>query len=176
MILNNYYKYLAAVGDTSNSINTDIIRYPGIKNVAGSTFGITVGSNYFSSRVNQMNINLNVRKNTFVRVGTGTTEVTKEDYNLANDVTTSFSSIQNTQTISTDENGKLVITYIFSGVNNSGNSITIIEAGIYKSSIWGATNETGLTNNAFFARKVLDEPITVPNGTTLTLTFQWEEG
>lgn len=175
MILSNYHKYLTAIQDSTNSISENTVRYPGIKNTSGTAFGVTTGSQYFSSRVDEMNVNLITRKNTFVRVGTGDTAVTADDYNLDNDVTTSLSSVTNSQTISTDENGKLVITYIFSGVNNSGNALTIKEVGIYKSGIWGATNDTGNKNSCFFARKLLDTPIEVPNGTTLTLTFQWEE-
>lgn len=176
MILDNYWKYLAAVEDSRNNIATDTIRYPGIKNTSGTTFGVTTGAQYFSTRVDQMNHNLIVRSNTSIRVGTGDTEVTAGDYNLANDITASLSNVQNSQTITTNEEGKLITTYTLSATNNTANTITLKEVGIYKSSIWGATNDTGLTNNCFFARKLLDTPLEVPVGTSFTMTFNWSEG
>lgn len=174
MILNNYWKYLAVMYNSNNVVNEYGGQNTGVKNTSGTTFSITTGTSY-SAYYGQLNINLYPRKNTFVRVGTGDTAVTADDYNLDNDVTASLSNVANSQNIVVNDEGKLITTYIFSATNNTGNALTIKEVGIYKAGIWGGSNGSEPTNSCFFARKVLDNPIVVPTGSSFTVNFVWEE-
>lgn len=175
MILNNYWKYLAVMFNSNNLVQTEIIKNTGVRNTSGVSFGITAGSSYYTNYINELSVNLYPRKNTTVRVGTGDTAVTADDYDLANDVTNALSNVTNSQNLVVNDEGKLITTYLFSATNNTGNELTIKEVGIHKANIWGGSNGSEPKNSCFLARKILDNPITVPNGTSFTVNFVWEE-
>ena len=103
----------------------------------------------------------------YVNVGFGNTPVDKSDYKLADD------NIMDTQLL-TYVTGAVSLasptirTVITTYRNDSGSAVVVKELGLVGKSY----NTASQTNrNVMIARKVLDNPITVPNGATMSFTY-----
>ena len=116
-------------------------------------------------------------------IGSGNTEVTPDDWKLANDVTSSFSSISrssNRSVINVDGVSKIQVTCTFNGVNNTSDPITIREIGMSKAYARESNQriyvDMGEAYRTLYIREVLDAPVTVPSGSTFTCTLTWVIG
>jgi hypothetical protein len=122
----------------------------------------------------------NVRLRTdhiYVRVGTGTGEVSSTDYSLFNDITDSLTDINiSNNYIPTFDGYKQIVT--ISGTNSTTEEITITEAGItkrfYEHPVTGG-EEAGLKAPVLLAKMVLTKPITVKAKDSFSLSIEWVE-
>jgi len=171
MVLNNYWKfltvtsvnhYVAGQGNaTLNSGCTDII---GNTNVQIRHRSQGAGYGY--------GINFNIREGITVRLGTGTTTPTANDYCLSGDITSSISSLNYVMTLSSDEEGfKTQITV--TGQNNGINTITLTEIGLCKPTYDSSPDSP--SNYILLTHDLLETPKVVAPGDNFSLTFEWVE-
>ena len=172
MILNNYWIF---VGYMLRDWNIFDNRYDniGLLDTNGIDFAIPLGirSDYGSQEPPMRNHM--PRVDLHVAVGTSTTAPTAGDYNLGNDISGSLTSYS--ESVTSSANGSTLTTIaVASGVNTTGNTITISELGIYKL-MYGGQYGTGSRVKVYFVRHLLDEPKVVPSGESFSLTFEWIE-
>jgi hypothetical protein len=182
VILRNY-KVLKGIALNQNIQNysPSTVSLPNLKDMEGNVrtslpIGETVGggARYYISGVNGTKTlwnNLN-----FV-VGTGTTEPTVNDFQLENDVTSSFSNCTIAKTI--DQVGNTYtneLTFLCMGKNNTNADITLNEIGIYRSILFtNSFYQDNVWANMLFIRHLFDEPLTVPPNETFKITLVWKE-
>ena len=181
MVLKNYYNLLAYLSNyTSNSYyqrGTNV--YPSnTYTMENSKTGVVMqlyDCESISSAYMLSNIGL--------WVGSGNTEVTPNDWKLANDVTSSFTSISRTSNrtiIEVDGVSKLQVTCTFIGKNNTSDPITIREIGLSKSYAKDTRQQIyvdmGEAYRTLYIREVLSAGVTVPAGGTFTCTLTWVIG
>lgn len=170
MILSNYWKYLYDY--TANSfqwINSANDPNPTTyKNLSGNPItGVSVKGANNACTVN-VTANYNPRMNLGAVIGTGTTEVDVDDYDL-----TSRLNISLTTTIALSYNSDGYTTLITAnGLNNTGDTIVITEVGITKTLL---DRDGGVVDRTLIAKKLLDTPITVADGDAFTVTYDWIE-
>lgn len=100
------------------------------------------------------------------KAGTGVTPATKDDYNLSNvsnSITSSF-----TINVGYDENGSPYAQYAIIFNNTSNSDVTITEIGFFKD-----VSSDSTPYLAMIWRKVLEEPITIPAGTSFNYNIKW---
>ncbi len=132
-------------------------------------------------------------------VGTGTTPPTANDYNMENIIANGTSSGQlqygshtfNPETISggynqtsTPTSGLVAVNgnttsfqIMRTFTNSSGNSITVSEVGIIASFIVTESTSSGsnyVQNYALIVHDLLSSPVTIPNGSSLTVTYTFQ--
>ena len=103
----------------------------------------------------------------YVNVGFGDTAVDKDDYKLADDNIVDsqlLTYISGAVSLSSPSIRTVVTTYR----NDSGSSVTVKELGLVGKSY---NTASAANRNVMIARKVLDTPITVPNGVTMSFTY-----
>lgn len=176
MILNNYWNLMAGMAGITPGFDRTVNQQIGVRNMTnGDEIGVTVGwPTNFPGVLSTMCQNWNPRANLSAVFGSGTTEPSATDYQLASDTTANFSNIN--VTINTSADGASISTVVtISGTNVSGDSITITEVGIAKAieSANGGT-EPALTDS-LMVRHLLDTPKTVANNESFTLTLEWLE-
>lgn len=120
-----------------------------------------------ATTMNNSTTNAGFRKNGFTMfVGTGDTAVTADDYKLDTPVTL---DVLNASCVHNSDN-TTVITRTFQ--NNTGNDVVIKEKGIYVFA--SQSGNSGLSSGGvpvvMIGRKVLDTPVTIPNGGAYTFT------
>lgn len=172
MILNNYWSFAAYVGTHNMTWMKYTDSVSGAKNTSGDTVTMIAGPNQNSGEwVEKASEDYALRKNLGAIVGAGTTEPTADDYALANDITNSISNFSCSVSTAND-GGKLSTVVTITGVNNTANSITISEIGIYKNYY----ADSGFNfERCLFIRHILDTPKTVASGSGFSLTFEWTE-
>ena len=142
----------------------------------GTTAYVTTGSSGYASYITPIAPNYSLYYGLTVKVGSGTTEPTIDDYCMTSNETSNFT--QYTVTSSTSvENASVVISFAVSGVNNTGSAITISEIGIYKSFLYKSANDT---SNVFYqptmlVHNLLDDIITVQPGSSFQFLYKWTE-
>ena len=170
MILSNYWKYLYDY--TANNfqwINSANDPNPTTyKNLSGNPItGVSVKGSNNAGTVN-VTENYNPRANLFGLVGTGTQEVDVDDYDL-----TSRLAIATSTNIALSYNSDGYTTLVtVSGLNSSGDDITITEVGIAKALL---DKDGNIVDRTLIAKKLLDTPITVADGDVFTVTYDWIE-
>lgn len=114
-------------------------------------------------------------------VGTGVTEPDADDYQLAGDVTSDFSSTSTSINVSVDAQGQLSIMMTWTGLNNSGSDLILREFGAVKplyyyssSSMYcqSVSNPNLSPKNALMIRQLLSDPITVPAGSSVNISVE----
>ena len=106
------------------------------------------------------------------QLGSGTGAFSKDDYTLANDVTSSFGATTYTFSYSTT-NHKLVRTMTFTRQNTSNSSVTVRQIGIIKV-LKQLDSNSGDWANVLIAEFDIT-PVTVAAGETVTITVDWED-
>lgn len=136
---------------------------------------------YLSQNVMWAAINSNYApfKDWSVIVGSSDVAPTANDIALGNDITSSFSSVSSGVTISTNDDGELVVSIIWGGSNHSGADLTINEIGITKTlygvntaTPWAATSLTATQYVCLMAHEKLTTPVVVADGSDVTLAIQ----
>jgi hypothetical protein len=175
MILNNYWNWKSYIeknpmGNSGNT-STNI----GLINTSGTSaqFGNGSANNGYMSTHIGLLYNWAIKRALSAVVGSSDTAVQATDYNLGNDITSSFSNVSVTTSTTADGNSEKTIVTV-SGANSTGSAIIIKEMGI--TAFAYSTQGTGSGNTVLLIRHVLDTPLTVANGQTFTLTLTWTEG
>lgn len=171
MILKNYWKWMEAltqVGTVSTwgpGINV------GLKDITGANALIVVTSaTSYDAHIKTMN-NFNLKSNYNVRIGTGQNELSSEDYCLKNDITSQITNFNVTLNTSADDNHTRVITV--TGQNFTNNEMVINEVA-YTKTIYDGYDAVS-TKEVMLAIAQLENPITVPSGSSFVVTVEWIE-
>ena len=197
MFVQNYWEYLRVFSSYSiestdanfcQPVDCNIKRYAwssgdayhyllGVKNATNCNFSST-------NLVDMYNCMYTPTKFDNIRVGSGDSPVAYSDYALNTDVTSSFDTIQTSFTVSYSDDGKLQYLCSFSGRNSTGSDITIKEVAIIKNLYLYNSNSVRYTNivpsthkhACMVARHLLEQPVTIPAGSTggfaLTITLE----
>lgn len=169
MVLSNYWKALHILKDIWGS--TGQIDY-GMVGLDGEPYGVIYVSRAGWDDYTGIYRNTRLRTDDIgIRIGKGTGEISASDYSLFDDCTASFSNLSVANSVIPSNDGYRQ-TIVASGVNNSGADITITEAGITKSFFSGGSN---IKPPLLLTKKMLNTPLTVENGDSFTLTFEWLE-
>ena len=174
MLLKNWYKALASVVSYTSGA-TSCVNVLGNKKpfLAYSTnnlaFGQKAGTNYSVS----MREILNTYSKYYggVYLGTGTKEVTIEDYALSGEMITNF--IYNASVSSKEIDEGIEFTGLYTITNTGNESFTIGEIALVGFNNTGSDSEY----KTMLERTVLDEPVTIPAGgigqVTYTIRFNY---
>lgn len=163
MILKNYYKMVAA------------------HNLGGGSALLVGPSGTNVSCYNNDGMNINMAKAAStktgytdnIRIGSGTTPATFNDYNLESHITSGFSASYSQISKTFTEEGA-VWSVIHTITNTSSSPLTVGEIGCFAGI---KTTSSGSYNAVMIDRTVLDTPVTIPvNGVaqiTYTITFTY---
>ena len=169
MILNNYWNYKAAIESTPLTYNGNRQTSCGLYDLSGTSKDVATGAVNMSSAL--MN-NYSLKTSLGILLGSGDTEPSGTDYCLANNITTSFSSLSASISTSGDGNAQRTVVTI-SGIWSGGSATTLREIGI-KKNILVSTYDSS-TADILFIRHMLDQPIDLAPGQSLSVTFEWVE-
>lgn len=192
MLLRNYYEIYRAIGTTGfnlknvqgTTVTAKNIYYESSANIGGVTYKQITNSNgsssYRNSGYNQFGgaygcvsdgnpesiTGFSYMGIPLIGVGTGDTPVTYEDYKLDSIVALPQGNY-NIVNI-TDENGEHIGLSLKVVCNNTtGSDVTIKEIGVYS----GCLTTTSVGIPFLVMREVLNTPVTVPNGSSATISF-----
>lgn len=107
----------------------------------------------------------------YVNVGFGDTAEDKDDYKLAVDNIVDSNLALTFVSSSINYKSNAFRSVVTNYVNNSGSDLTVKEIGLIGKS-YTTANET--RRNVMIARKVLDTPVVVPAGASVSLTYSLE--
>lgn len=180
MILNNYYKAYAYFSShhmnaTASAYGWDQVNL-GLVDTSGTAVGdLPIDCQNTPSYIEYVARNYSMKDDITVNVGEGDTEPTLNDYALEDDVTISLSNYSVSISPSS-ESGMAKLVATVTGINNTGESITIREVGVVKKFYYGTTSTSeSAYKNVLLLRHVLDTPKEVANGEGFSLTFEWTE-
>lgn len=184
MLLNNYFNYIkwmmmdsSSKNKASSSSNYSITN---VKRMSDNN-DISTGSYFAYNNAHTSVYNAPFYKD-FCKfwIGSGDTSVTSYDYDLTNDETSNFSDISeniSTTIVNTDDDNYLEITYSFTGKNNTENTLILNEYGISKCFASSWNNDTidrnSKEHNSLFIHALLESPLTVLSGETVTIVAKW---
>ena len=176
MFTNNWYKTLASA-ITKNSAK-NFINVNGVEtglHSGNSSSNIALGSDNGSSETAYIGRLVQTYTGSGgVRMGTGDTPATVDDYKLSGNLITGYSFTAKIETKNSAESDKITATYTIT--NTSSSEITIKEVGIVAK--MAKTTSTPQTQHmGLLERTVLDEPVTIPAGgvgqVVYTITFNY---
>lgn len=170
MVTNNFKKILfgGIFGSTSTSYDTPSFGSINLVNTSGSNVTIYQSEYNTSSSGYRVNVFVNALNHlakegnygfSTIKVGTGTTTPTQNDYNMQNEAT----GITCDAT-STGFTSNLTKTYTATFSNSTASDINITELGLFVQDY----NE----NNFLLDRTVLSTPITIPAGQSKAITYE----
>ena len=171
MILDNWWIYKKAISDYSIQWSSWNIITPGLIDTNGNSCSIVLDAPWQANYCSMAHNNYASRGEISFTLGSGTIAPTKTDYNLENDITSSFSNVTFTKS-SVESSDDLAITYVITGTNNSANTLTISEIGYLKNIYYQASFNT---DPVMMAREVLNEPLIVEPNQSFTINFVWTE-
>ena len=186
MLLKNFWRVFRIVNTNTLLVQNSTNPAPGIvsgyKDISGNTasckYAYGVRFNAWSyTQYGASNALASILSGCSSVVGSSDTEVSPDDYCLANDITSSFANVQNTVTWS-DVGDDFNMIISFTGTNSTDSDITIREVGIKKSvcASANATLDQGSFNNVstvlLIGRMVLDTPVVVHAGDTANINVK----
>ena len=118
----------------------------------------------FINSLNHMETAPTMDSVTFIRVGTGTTEATEDDYKLEADAI--GLTCDSVVTAIGSNNSKKIYTATFS--NTTDADIAVTEIGFFTNCYY----RSGYNDNFLLDRIVLDTPITIPAGESKAITYE----
>ena len=176
MVLNNYWNLMAGMAGITPSFSGTVTQQIGVRNmVDGGQISVTVGWNAsWPDVLPTMCQNWNPRSNLSAVFGSGTTEPSASDWRLTSDTTSNFSNIN--VTVNTSAEGPSISTVVtISATNISGDTITITEVGITKAIERASGGTESILIDSLMVHHLLEEPKTVQNSESFTLTLEWLE-
>lgn len=179
MFLNNYFKWKTLVEtemlENSNNYNYKDINN-GIKNVGGSTIyvGCDMHSNFYANQMFKLRDNIRLDTSWKIKLGSGSTDYTGDEYNLPTDSTTAFSNLTYTWTENQD-NGELEKVLTISGTATE--NTTINQIGYVKTLYCGNGPNMNLDYQEDVLMSIipLGQTYTFSSGQTFVLTLNWNE-
>jgi len=138
-----------------------------LTNISGSEK--TTNLNYYSvySFINSLNHMMTAPTTnsvTFIRVGTGTTEATEDDYKLEN-----YATGLTCDSVVTAISSNYTKTYTATFSNTTDADISVTEIGFFTNCYYYTSVEN---DNFLLDRIVLDTPITIPAGESKSITYE----
>lgn len=144
-------------------------------NTSSQTLPVNMGNNYQSYFISSMlRIPELMKKDSYsakiinktggVSFGSGTAAPTEDDYTIDQVVFTASAGLSATATVTEDGN---TFTGLYTIVNNSAESITIAEVGLFGT----APKGTSSYNLYMIDRTLLEEPVTIPSGEVGKVTY-----
>lgn len=174
MITNNFKKILTlifsstATGTSSPKIpNTDLPKFVGVNGNEQQLVNQYGFENKQNGLYNMMNhlVKTSSNANLWLKVGTGTTAPTENDYELAA-VNTDVSC--DSVIVGISANYKKTYTAIFS--NPTSSDIIVTEVGLYGNIMYNSQNDFYM--DVLLDRTVLTTPITIPAGESKAITYE----
>jgi hypothetical protein len=179
MITNNFKKILTMCIFSSEGRDNETPKVPasnlptlistdGVEKIMKTTSG-NYTTQMMNSFVNVMNhLSTNGPHNTlYLKVGTGTTTPTEDDYELAT-VNTDISC----DTIVVGNSVNYTKTYTATFSNPTSSDITVTEVGLYGNIQYINNSQTTEYTDCMFDRTVLTTPITIPAGESKAITYE----
>ncbi|MEE3415906.1 MAG: hypothetical protein VZR53_11120 [Prevotella sp.] len=139
-----------------------------LTNISGSdktTYLTSQSVHSFINSLNHMKTAPTTDSITFIRVGTGTTEATEDNYKLENYAT--GLTCESVVTAIGGNYSKKTYTATFS--NTTDADISVTEIGFFTNCYYYTTNQN---DNFLLDRIVLDTPITIPAGESKAITYE----
>ena len=176
MFTNNWYKTLASAITKNNAKN--FVNINGVEtglHSRNSIYNISFGNSTGASE----NAYIGRLVQTYngyggVRLGTGDTPATVNDYKLSGDLITGYNFTAKIETQNSAESDKITATYTIT--NTSSSEITIKEVGIV-AKMADTTSTAQIQHMGLLERTVLDTPVTIPAGgigqVVYTITFNY---
>lgn len=179
MILTNYWNFAAYMGTHNMTFDSNTSVDVGVKDLTGTAIAAVWVDVNFSAQYKQFAVatakNYSLRSELSALVGSGTTAAQIDDYALADDITESISNLAVSSNTGADEEG-LKTTITVTGTNLTGADITISEIGIAKPIYYFDQQWSEVKSKlSLFAREVLKNPVSVPDGQGFSITFEWLE-
>lgn len=179
MFLRNFWEIVRLNAFGGKDYNkTSWINYPtSIKNLTGTAIGYLYVDSYHNGNVpnfypnspdNAGSTNNMYGTHLFYAftglVGSGSTEVTPDDYKLDNDKTNQFTNTSTTMDYAVNNDGHFVITITWTGFNNSNTDIVVTEFGAKRNVSYrnSAGDPSAKWAEALMMRYVLTTPVTIP--------------
>lgn len=177
MILNNYWNLMAGMSGLTFAWSNDTDTYAdiGLKDMDGSTLLINPHTTDSGGNSADVVANWNPRAKLSAVIGNGAQEPTASDFALDSDVTDDMSNYNVTVNTSAS-NGEISTVITVTGMNNTGDAITIREVGIVKeitTTVW--SNYSHVKKDLLIVKHLLETPKTVAAGEGFTLTLEWLE-
>lgn len=181
MFVNNYLSFLINSQKISSvySSNPGPLRTSyGCVGTDGNDAQITYGGYTNMPQTTEIFADINLRPYTYLSlaVGSGTSDPTFHDYNLANDLSASFSDLKSSVVIGADGNHIKIVGTI-SGVNSGNSDITITEIGLFKGYSTSVHNGDHAISTpdakVLYARELLETPTVVKARTGFNLTYEF---
>lgn len=172
MITKNFKARIATLLQMSTMTGSDTALVP-VKGIDGSA----AYASCYSSNNFPYNVTTSVSFSSSgagIRVGTGGTAASEDDYKLEAQITSGMSASSVTPTYNVDGSGNPYLEYLFTLTNNTSNDITVREIG-YVQSLRVASTQGGKANtssNFLFDRTVLDTPVTVPANDSAAIKYK----
>lgn len=163
MILTNYWKLMQELDNASNTTE-----YLTMQNDIYADDGNTIPDVYYGYGYYY---SLLMRKALTIKVGSGDTAVTVHDYGLDTPIAGTDMTVT-TVWSTTNSDSSIETTGAVTLNNISASDITVKEIILTKTI---RTNSTNTDEDIAFFREVLENPVTVPAGTSKTLTVLWKE-
>lgn len=177
MILNNYWNLMAGMAGLTFAWSNDVDEYDdiGLKDTNGSSLLINPHTTDQGGNSADVVANWNPRAKLSAVIGNGAQNPTASDFALGNDVTDDMSNYSVTVNTSAT-NGEISTVITITGMNNTGDTITISEVGIVKEiTTTQGTTYTHVKKDCLLVKLLLDTPKTVAPGEGFTLTLEWLE-
>ena len=170
MINKNFKAILACILQSSG--NTDSNGLLPIISQTGAAVYLSFRQNGFPYSVsNNVSIN-NTSSSTGIRLGSGNTQASEDDYNLDSRITSGLTASSPVVTYGVDENGNPYKVFLFTLTNSTNSDITVAEIGyfqqLYTSSSQGAISSTA---TIMLDRTVLSTPVTVPANDSAVIKY-----
>lgn len=170
MITKNFKALLAVILQSAG--NTDTNGLLPIKSQTGTTIYLSFRQNGFPYSVyNSVSI-ASSASNNGIRLGTGNTQATENDYNLESRITSGLTASSPAVTYDVDENGNPYKEFLFTLTNTTNSDITVAEIGyfqqVYTSTSKGANTST---TTIMLDRTVLSTPVTVPANDSAAIKY-----
>lgn len=176
MFLRNFWEIVRLNAFGGKDYNTTWVNYPtSIKSLTGTAINYLYVDSVFSNSVPELypsspGFNAGNMYGTHLfyaftgLVGSGSTEVTPDDYKLDNDKTNQFTNTSTTMDYAVNNDGHFVITITWTGFNNSNTDIVVTEFGVKRNVPYrqSASDTGNRWVEALMMRYVLTTPVTIP--------------
>lgn len=170
-LFDNYCKLQYLIRGFSVAKSSAATESYGIKDTSGNDVSALIyPSPSVNVELNTVNTLYRGDQNYKIILGTGDNTYDGTEYCLANDISSNFTNLAYNADLTFDTNG-LYREYTVTGTNSSGSDQVITELGFVKKVPY---NTSGATNDVLYAVTKLDSPVTVPNGSSFTGTFNWD--
>lgn len=175
MLLENFWEFMRCASTNLYPASGDSVIQTSIRDINGTALGYICNASYFSTGKPYLTPMYNPWDSLNILFGTGTTEVTSQDYRLESN--TSAISIMSKTVSKSVIDGKFVVTVTMSCKNdNNSGQISVSEIGgtTKVAKAVSAGGAQGQSNAILIFRQLLNDPIVIPAQQSRTITIEIE--